>query len=87
MGDQKAEQTVKAVLAMRACLQAIGGDPAAVDTCVSLFTNKVSETVPGFSEVKAFTKCLSECVNPDTRQKHVCTGPLTTVELAHLVVG
>lgn len=78
---KKLSSTVKAVLAMRGCLQAIGGDPTAVDTCVGLFTNKVSETVPGFSEVKAFTKCLSECVNPDTRQKHVCTGPLTTVEL------
>ena len=78
---KKLSSTVKAVMAMRGCLQAIGGDPAAVDTCVSLFTNKVSETVPGFSEVKAFTKCLSECVNPDTRQKHVCTGPLTTVDL------
>ena len=78
---KKLSSTVKAVLAMRGCLQAIGGDPTAVDTCVSLFTNKVSETVPGFSEVKAFTKCLSECVNPDTRQKHVCTGPLTTVDL------
>jgi uncharacterized repeat protein (TIGR01451 family) len=78
---KKLSSTVKAVLAMRGCLQAIGGDPTAVDTCVGLFTNKVSETVPGFSEVKAFTKCLSECVNPDTRQKHVCTGPLTTVDL------
>ena len=78
---KKLSSTVKAVLAMRGCLQAIGGDPTAVDTCVSLFTNKVSETVPGFSEVKAFTKCLSECVNPDTRSKHVCTGPLTTVDL------
>lgn len=84
---KKLSSTVKAVLAMRGCLQAIGGDPAAVDTCVSLFTNKVSETVPGFSEVKAFTKCLSECVNPDTRQKHVCTGPLTTVELPIWVWG
>jgi uncharacterized repeat protein (TIGR01451 family) len=78
---KKLSSTVKAVLAMRACLQAIGGDVPSFDTCASLFTNKISETVPGFSEVKAFTKCLSECVNPDTRQKHVCTGPLTTVDL------
>ena len=84
---KKLSSTVKAVLAMRSCLQAIGGDPAAVDACVGLFTKKIAETVPGFSEVKAFTKCLSECVNPDTRQKHVCTGPLTTVDLPTWVWG
>lgn len=78
---KKLSSTVKAVLAMRACLQAIGGDPAAYDTCASLFTSKIAETVPVVSEAKALTKCISECVNPDTRQKHACTGPLTTVEL------
>ena len=84
---KKLSSAVKAVLAMRSCLSAIGGDPAAVDTCVSLFTTKVSRDRARLQRGEGLDQVRLRMRQPRHPPEACMHRPLDDGGVAHLVVG
>ena len=84
---KKLSSTVKAVLAMRACLQAIGGDPPAVDTCVSLFTRQGERDRARFQRGQSLHQVRLRMRQPRHPPEACMHRPLDDGGVADLVVG